>query len=244
MGDRDFDGFADIAALRAVAALSEDQRRRLYRFARAERRPVTREEAAAALGISRKLAAFHLDKLVEAGLLRAHFLARGRAGAGRRPKAYEPTDTSFELSVPARRHELLADILVQAVLTETHHGSARVAALESAHHRGREVGTDLRVRSRPGRLGAERALRAASTALESAGFEPSQAGPARVRLRNCPFHPLAREAPDLVCGLNHSFIRGLIDGLQAPTLDVVLEPAAGECCVELRAKSPGEPGRS
>jgi len=231
----------DAGALLAVAALSEDQRRRLYRFARSERRPVTREDAAAALGISRKLAAFHLDKLVEAGLLRTHFLRRDGARVGRRSKAYEPADSSFEVSIPARRHELLANILVQALLTEGNHESARAAALESAHRRGMEAGTDLRVRTRPGRLGAERALRVASTVLESTGFEPSPVGPTRVRLRNCPFHPLASEAPELVCGLNHSLISGLIDGLQAESLDVVLEPAAGECCVELRAKAPGLP---
>jgi predicted ArsR family transcriptional regulator len=220
-----------------VAALGEDQRYRLYRFARRERRPVTREDAADAVGISRKLAAFHLDKLVEAGLLRALFLPREGSRVGRRPKAYKPVDDSFEVSIPARRHGLLADILVQAVLTETMHDSARVAAHEAAHVRGSRAGADVRRRDRPGRLGAERALSVASTVLTSHGFEPARTEAACVRLRNCPFHPLASEAPELVCGLNHAFISGLIDGLQAGSVEVLLAPAAGECCVELRAKS-------
>jgi predicted ArsR family transcriptional regulator len=57
-------------AIRAVAALDDELRRGMYAFIRKARRPVTREEAAASVGISRKLAAFHLDKLVEVGLLR------------------------------------------------------------------------------------------------------------------------------------------------------------------------------
>ena len=55
-------------AIRAVAALDDEFRRGMYAFIRKARRPVTREEAAASVGISRKLAAFHLDKLVEADL--------------------------------------------------------------------------------------------------------------------------------------------------------------------------------
>src|SRR3954470_20191190 len=224
----------DVTALRAVAALSERQRRRLYRFAQTERRPVSREEAAAAVGISRKLAAFHLDKLVDAGLLRAHFLPRDGSRVGRRPKLYERAEASFEVSIPERRYQLLAEILIQAVLTETTHGSARAAAGDSAHRRGWVAGADLRARNNLGRLGAERALGFATEVLASHGFEPARVDVGCVRLRNCPFHPLAQQAPELVCGLNHAFVSGLIGGLQATTVDVVLAPAAGECCVELR----------
>jgi predicted ArsR family transcriptional regulator len=225
----------DSTALRAVVALSEDQRRRLYRFARMVRRPVSREEAAAAVGISRKLAAFHLDKLVQAGLLRHRFLARDGSRVGRRPKVYEPTEASFEVSIPPRRHEVLADILVEAVLTETQHGSARIAANSAAYKRGVAAGTDLRGQLRPGRLGAERALTAMGNMLAHHGFEPDRTAPRCLRLRNCPFHPLAQGAPELVCGLNHALIRGLIDGLQAKAVEAVLTPTAGECCVEIRA---------
>ena len=56
-----------------LAVLSEEMRWRLYALVRAAHRPVSREEAAASTGISRKLAAFHLDKLVSAGLLRARY---------------------------------------------------------------------------------------------------------------------------------------------------------------------------
>ena len=225
----------DLTAIRAVTALGEDQRRRLYGFVRAARRPVSREESAAALGISRKLAAFHLDKLVEAGLLRHHFVQTARPRVGRRPKVYEPTDADFHVSIPARSHELLAEILVQAMLSEPARGPARQAANDSAFQRGYSAGAQMRERIRPGRLGSERALSIAQQVLAAHGFEPSRTDLTCVRLRNCPFHPLARDAPEFVCGLNHAFVRGLIDGLQATSIDAVLAPSAGECCVELRA---------
>jgi predicted ArsR family transcriptional regulator len=223
------------AAIEAVAVLGEEVRRRLYDVVRAARRPVSRDEAAAAVGISRKLAAFHLDKLADAGLLRAHFDAVGRRGVGRRPKVYEPAEFAVQVSIPARRHELLADILVQGLLAEGEHDGARSAAMEAARSRGVDLGAAERERVRPGRLGPERALALAEDVLARQGFEPGRPARHCVRLHNCPFHPLASAAPELVCGLNHAFLSGLLDGLQAHAVDAVLAPAAGECCVELQA---------
>jgi predicted ArsR family transcriptional regulator len=71
----------------AIALLADELRQRLYRFIAAQPHPVTRDQAAAAVGISRKLAAFHLDKLVAAGLPEAvtpHPASR-RHGLGRAP---------------------------------------------------------------------------------------------------------------------------------------------------------------
>ena len=221
----------DAGPIRAVATLGDTVRRGLYEYVRAARRPVTRDDAAAAVGISRKLAAFHLDRLVEAGLLRSDFRAEG---VGRPAKVYTPTDDHIEVSIPARRHELMADILAQAVMTEGEHGSARAAAEVAAHLRGLAAGAAARERVRPGRLGTERALTLLGEILSDYGFEPGRAAQGCVRLRNCPFHPLAREMPELVCGLNHAFMRGVVEGLQASSVEAVLAPAAGECCVELR----------
>lgn len=62
-----------------------------------------------------------------------------------------------------------------------------------------------------------------------------RAAPAKVLRRNCPFHPMAAEAPGLVCGINHAFLTGFLDGLGTASATAVLNPAAGHCCVELRA---------
>src|SRR5262249_33700945 len=203
------------------------QRRQLYGFVRSARRPVSREEAAAAVGISRKLAAFHMDKLAEAGLLRFRFLPPGGSRVGRRPKGYEPADESFQVSPPARPYDVLSGILVEALLTDGPHESTRAAAHNAAHRRGLAAGGARREEARPGRLGSERALTLAGQVLAEYGFEPDRTGSGCLRLRNCPFHPLAQDAPEFVCDLNHAFICGLVGGLQATTIDVVLAPTAG-----------------
>jgi len=224
------------AALVAVAALSDELRRRMYGFIRRAHRPVSREEAATSVGISRRLAAFHLDKLVEVGLLRARYEpVGGIRKVGRTPKVYEPTDAQVWVSIPAREHDLLAGILIDALLTEDQGKTAREAALQVARHRGAAFGAAERERARPGRLGAERALTLATRALARYGFEPDRAAPLLLRLRNCPFQPLTGQAPQLVCGINHAFLTGFLDALQASTVTAVLAPRAGWCCVELTA---------
>ncbi|MFG1945807.1 helix-turn-helix transcriptional regulator [Nonomuraea sp. NPDC048826] len=219
----------------AVAVLSDDLRRRMYDFIRRAPGPVTRDEAAESVGISRKLAAFHLDKLVAVGLLSAGY---GRPGeprpVGRAPKVYRPTGLDVRVSIPPREHELLAGILLDGVRAQEPGEPSREAALRAATARGRELGAAERDRARPGRLGAERALTCAARVLERHGFEPVRVTPTLLRLRNCPFHPLAAKDPDLVCAINHAFLAGFLDGLDAPAAEADLAPRPGACCVQLR----------
>ncbi|GHF43256.1 helix-turn-helix transcriptional regulator [Streptomyces griseosporeus] len=222
------------AAIDSVSVLGEDLRRRMFTFIRRAHRAVTRDEAAASVGISRKLAAFHLDKLVDAGLLRARYETPGGVRkVGRQPKVYEPTDTQLTVSIPDRRHELLADLLLDAVLTEGPDERATQAATRTAGVRGRLLGESEREQTRPGRLGAERGLTLCERMLDEHGYEPVRETPTDIRLRNCPFHPLAAKAPDLVCGMNHAFLTGYLDGLRISGVQAVLAPRPGECCVRL-----------
>jgi predicted ArsR family transcriptional regulator len=224
---------ADIAA---VAALADDLRRRMYAFIRQADHPVTRDEAAQAVGISRKLAAFHLDKLVATGLLRA---SSGRLGrVGRAPKVYQPAEVNVQVSIPAREHAVLAEILLEAATGGSAAAGARQAALDAAAGHGRRLGASERARGRPGRLGAERALTIAVAFLARFGYEPVRAAPELVLLRNCPFQPLAGRAPDLVCGINHSLLGGFLEGLSARSVMAEHNPRPGNCCVELRAARP------
>lgn len=228
-------------ALAALGALGDDTRRGMYAFIRRARRPVSREEAAESVGISRKLAAFHLDKLVAVGLLTTRFDAPGRARkVGRAPKLYEPTDETIRVSIPARRHELLAEILADAVGgAEQPEQSARQVALEVAEQRGAQYGSAERARQRPGRLGTERALSLAAASLEEFGFEPDRTAPDQVLLRNCPFHPLAATNTELVCGINHRFLTGFLRGLGAENAtSAVLQPDGQGCCVRLCSAHP------
>ncbi|WP_046469257.1 helix-turn-helix transcriptional regulator [Allosalinactinospora lopnorensis] len=222
-------------SIAAVATLDDELRRGMYEFIRRARRPVGRDEAAAAVGISRKLAAFHLDKLVTAGLLQAQFEAvGGTRKAGRRPKVYEPTDADVRISIPQRQHDLLAGILLEAVRTEGEGENARQAAIRVAHDHGRQLGATERAHTRLGKLGAQRALTRAEGVLARYGFEPARESPTCLRLVNCPFHPMAATSPELVCGINHALLAGFLVGLHAPTVEAVLAPRAGECCVHLR----------
>lgn len=231
------------ADVEAVAVLADDLRRRMYGFIRRAHRPVTREEAASDAGISAKLAAFHLDKLVAAGLLRARYEspAGGPRKVGRKPKVYEPSSAAIRISIPERRPDVLAEILADAVLTEEPGEPALAAALRAARSRGERLGAAERTRVRPGRLGPERSLTLSEGTLEQHGFEPDRLGPTELRLLNCPFHPLAQRSPELVCRINHAFLDGFLAGLGTNGIDAVLAPRPGQCCVELRAAG-GRPG--
>jgi predicted ArsR family transcriptional regulator len=226
------------ASIRAVAALEDQLRRGMYAYIRQAGRPVGRDEAAGAVGISRKLAAFHLDKLVEAGVLCAHYAPlSGIRKVGRAPKVYEPSGLDIRVNIPQRQHELLAGILLDAVLDEGD-TSARATAVQLAKDSGTALGRTEQQRSKPGRLGTERALTLAAQVLTGHGFTPARTASDRLRLRDCPFHPLTTKAPEFVCEVNRSFCAGVLTGLDAHTVTAVLEPLAGNCCVELRAAAP------
>jgi predicted ArsR family transcriptional regulator len=228
-------GRVDELAVAAIAALDDDVRRALYQYVRAARAPVTREDAAAAVNISRKLAAFHLDKLVDAGLLHSGFDPAAPRRVGRAPRTYEPVADTVAVSVPERSPDLLAAILLEAATGPDGPESMEQGALRAGRERGRAVGRAERARRRTGRLGAERALGVVHEVVAGLGYEPYRGADGAVRLRNCPFHPLAASAPAFVCGINRAYLAGLVEGVGAgERLDAVLAPAAGECCVELR----------
>ena len=56
-----------------------------------------------------------------------------------------------------------------------------------------------------------------------------------IRLANCPFHRLAADHRDLVCGTNQAYVAGLLEGLHREDVTAKLEPEPGRCCVAIRA---------
>lgn len=222
----------------AIAALEDGLRSRMYVFIRAQGRPVSRDEAAEEVGISRKLAAFHLDKLVERGLLKAHYArlpGRGGRGAGRSSKLYEPSDLEVDVSIPERRYDVVGEIMVEALAEASPEPPAEVArriAYDKGHVIGEEVKAELHLRP----PGSERALSVAEETLADYGYEPYRVDNETISLRNCPFHNLSRRAPELVCGMNREFIDGFLRGLGNDSVEAALVPTPGECCVKLRTK--------
>lgn len=229
-------------ALAVLTLLNDDIRRRLYRFVRRAGRSVTREEAARATSISAKLAAFHMDKLVEGGLLEAGFETPGglRRQVGRAPKRYRRSALEVSLSLPERRYDLVGEILVDTLGRMEGVQQPAGVANQMAYARGQQIGSGRKEELRRGRLGAERTLGEARGLLEDLGFEPADSE-GELLLRNCPFHALVQRDPELVCGLNAAFIDGMLRGLGNDTVASELVPEEGMCCVRVRAPAAAKP---
>lgn len=208
---------AGLDALADLSNLVDPVRRRLYEYVVSRPEPVTREEAAAAIGIGRTLAAYHLDKLTASGLIDAGYArpeGRGGPGAGRPAKQYVAADRELSVSVPARSYLLIAKVLADAVGADAS-GAARAGAIKSAREIGRTMatGSDL------------------ETALRGCGYEPVSTADGDIVLRNCPFHQLSKTHVDLVCGLNLELITGILEGADEVADEAVLAPQDGRCCV-------------
>lgn len=210
----------------AVAALAEPTRRRLYDHVVRQPVPVTRDEAAAALDLPRATAAFHLDRMVEDGLLDVHYERRtGRTGpgAGRPAKLYRRSDCSVEVSLPERHYDLAGDLLAAALVEAQRTGERPASVLDrQAFARGQELAAEA---ASGGRAGVLRVL-------EGRGFEPRDED-GGIALANCPFHVLAREHTELVCGMNLRLLEGVVSGVAGADLVARLRPEQGRCCVRL-----------
>ncbi|MGI5329272.1 helix-turn-helix transcriptional regulator [Actinomadura nitritigenes] len=220
--------------IEAVALLQDPVRRRLYEFVVGRGREVGRNEAAEAAGVGRTLAAFHLDKLVDGGLLEAgsrRLSGRSGPGAGRPAKVYRRSAVERGVSLPARDYGTAAGLLAEAA---------------------ERAGLDREVREAARREGAALAagapcgdLDALAKVLEERGYEPVRedaedaenaenaegegGGGAVLRMRNCPFHAVAERFPPLVCGMNLALLEGLVEGSEG--VRVRMEARPGWCCV-------------
>lgn len=207
-----------------VAVLDDPVRRKLYEYVALQPHGASRNEAAQAVGIQRTLAAFHLDRLAEAGLVSVTFRrpdGRAGPGAGRPAKFYHRASTEHQVSVPPRDYRSAAELLAEVVDIT----GAEPQLQRSARSRGAAAGRAAR-RQAPGEADGELVLRA----LTGQGYQPYRDG-ADIRLRNCPFHVLADRYPPLICGMNHALLEGLLAGAATTALQARLDPRPGDCCV-------------
>jgi predicted ArsR family transcriptional regulator len=221
--------------LAALAVLAEPLRRRFYLHVASSTEPMSREAAAEALGVSRSVAAFHLDKLAEAGVLDVEYRrppGKGGPGAGRPTKFYRRPERELDFSVPERRYDLAAAILAQAV-SDARERTVPVdeALREAARDFGRVIGAGL---GDAGDAASENELERVLAILTAHGYEPERHGEV-IMLQNCPFHVLAEEHRELVCGMNLDMLEGLLEGAAAPDLTARLNPDPGRCCVTVHA---------
>ena len=207
--------------LGALSSLGDATRRRIYDLVSAQTAPVSREEVAAAAGVGRTLAAYHLDRLAAEGLLVVtHERRTGRSGpgAGRPAKLYARSQDEVSVSVPPRDYHLAARLLADAAAADTE-GHTRRSLTAAAQQLGRKLAADD-VPLEP--------------LLRERGYEPYD-DDGVVRLRNCPFHAVAQRHPEVVCDMNLALGGGLVE--EMPGVTAALEPAAGRCCVALRRVS-------
>jgi predicted ArsR family transcriptional regulator len=222
--------------LAGLAGLGDPLRRALYRYVAGRGMPVSRDDAAHAVGISRPLAAYHLDKLIDDGLLEPRYQRRsGRRGpgAGRPAKHYVRAGRQFELSLPARDYALLAELLVGAVEADPS-GAAQAALDRAAAALGAELAAEAAKNTTPDG-DPDQVLAAVRQALTARGYEPYEEADGTIRLRNCPFDRIAAQHRQLVCGANHAMLQALTEQVDSdpPTVRAVLDPQPGRCCVTL-----------
>jgi predicted ArsR family transcriptional regulator len=223
----------DVAVL---AALNDPVRLALYEYTAGQSAPVSRDQAADAIGVRRDIAAYHLDRLADLGLLDIEFRrmsGKQGPGAGRPSKLYRRSAREVQVSLPARRYDVAARLFAEALAA----GNPAKTLTEVAGAFGESLGARTRQRVRRPIRG-RRLLDSIGVTLRDYGYEPSVTD-GQLTLRNCPFDPLSREHRDVVCSMNRAVMDGLVTGLETRELTTVFEPQpqARPCCVTFKGRT-------
>ena len=214
-----------------IGALADPVRRQLYQFVCAQPAPVSRDQAADAVGIPHHQAKFHLDRLTAEGLLEcdyARLTGRSGPGAGRTSKLYRRARRDIAVSLPQREYELAGRLMATAIARSAGTGEPVTEVLNRV---ARDYGQTIGATKRPA-ADAAAALARAVMVLSRYGYEP-RFSDGEVELANCPFHALAQEQTELACNMNHALITGVADALAPHGPDARLCPGPDRCCVVL-----------
>jgi predicted ArsR family transcriptional regulator len=219
----------------AVALLAEPTRRRLYLYLRERGEPVGREEAARHAGVKARIAAFHLDKMVDAGLLEVEYRrlsGRVGPGAGRPAKVYVVSSRSFSVAIPQTRYALAASMMATALSAGGAGADGAESLKDVATTVGERLGDEIRQRTRTDGARKE----AVQHELKQLGYEPQVQESGEWTMRNCPFSELSTSHRELVCGMNAAFVAGLLGGAHVRSLHVERRTAPPGCCVRLAGR--------
>jgi predicted ArsR family transcriptional regulator len=206
----------------AVASLGDEKRRQLFELIAASDAAVGRDDAALALGLPRSTASFHLDRLVQDGLLAVEFQkssGKSGPGSGRPAKMYRQATSEVGASVPDRNYDLAGELLATAIEHSTATGGA--------------VGDSLLATSY--RKGQALAIGAVSLEdfIAGEGYQPRPDGAGGFELVNCPFHRLSDGHPEVVCAMNGSFLQGAAAACGEPEERVAPNSVPGQCCARI-----------
>jgi predicted ArsR family transcriptional regulator len=203
---------------------------------------LTAGEVGERLGLHVTSARFHLEQLVDAGVLSATF---HRHGTGRPQKRYAAVPDR----APAQRddaYRMLAELLTEA-LAQPDGGAlspeaagARWAQAHVGRLSGSE-GAELPQARTPGEWLAK--VGRLLDLLESWGYEPTvrttdHGRTAEVALARCPFLTLAQTHTEVVCAAHAGLIRGALHVFGEPEAEVQIEPFAlpGVCLARLTSR--------
>jgi predicted ArsR family transcriptional regulator len=225
----------DAADLMAVALLAEPTRQQLYLYLRERQEPVGREEAARHTGVKPRLAAFHLDRMAEAGLLDVEFRrlsGRVGPGAGRPAKVYSLSSRSFSVEIPQTRYALAASMMATALSAGGPRADGAGSLQDVATIVGESLGDEIRRQART--KGARQ--EAVRGKLKQLGYEPQVRESGEWTMRNCIFSELSMSHRELVCPMSAALVTGLLDGAHLSSLRVERRPARPGCCVQVTGK--------
>jgi len=225
---------------RLTAALGDMTRRRVYFALRDAAGDRTKDDIAREVGIDRRLAGFHLDKLVEFGFATAAMSRPpAKSGPGRPAKRYRVAPEGMLTVRPERHYELLAGLLLRA--TREGGGASQEALERVGYEYGLEAGLAeaAQGRERPSADSLAQALDAVARLLTAMGFSADAEGTGEdgggvaLRACACPFEELAFDEPGRICGLDRAIWRGMIAAF-APEARVTprsTRPAGDEECL-------------
>ncbi|WP_426595182.1 helix-turn-helix transcriptional regulator [Cellulomonas sp. McL0617] len=210
-----------------IAALTDPVRLALYRFVVDQPGPVSRDHAAAGVGVPRHQARFHLERLVADGLLatgHARLTGRTGPGAGRPATVYRRAPREFAVTLPDREYELAGRLLADAVAESARTGMPVLDAVNSAFAAHGAMAARQAVPT------ADDPLDATAQVLAGQGYEPLRDRD-EVQLRNCPFHALAQAQTELICHANLCLVAAVADEVGDDRVVARLDPRPDRCCV-------------
>jgi predicted ArsR family transcriptional regulator len=211
------------------AGETASRRRGVLRVLRTAKTPMSIIAVADVLEVHPNTARFHLERLVDDGLVEQ--VEPGKKGPGRPPLMFRAVKQMDRGGI--RHYRLLAEILAAGFAGEP---DPRVKALAAGHAWGKDLATlDSGLvsgsESAPDVVGADEAIDRLVDMLDELGFAPerqSTEGVGRIRVRHCPFLELAEDWAHVVCPIHLGLMQGVLEAWGAPVaterLETFVEP--------------------
>jgi predicted ArsR family transcriptional regulator len=217
---------------RAHQVLASVSRVAILEILQNAQRPLGVQEVADRIGLHPNTVRMHLDLLVSHGHVVR--LRDDAARPGRPRQLYQVAAPPAEPTPPPgdprqRNYRLLAEVLARYLRTTE---DAQAEAIRAGALFGQAL-----IEQTPNGAGESVAtLPRVMRMLHDVGFQPelSEDG-SEIRLHHCPFHELAEQQQDVVCGIHLGLLRGALEQLGAPVAATRLVPFVTPrlCVVEL-----------